>query len=169
MKQAGQTTEVTAATRNGWLRLNDAALMAQCDEEGYKGSGPGGQRRNKVETASRVTHRPSGVTAQASDSRSREENRHRALRRLRERIAFEVRAPFQEVPEFAAQRHDGKLAVNPKNPAYPVVVATALDSLAQADGSFAGAANQLGITTSQLIKFLQADRELWRTVSEQTS
>jgi hypothetical protein len=158
--------DISGATRNGWLRLSNAELMAQCDEEGYKASGPGGQRRNKVETASRVTHRPSGLSAQASDSRSREENRRRALRRLRERIACEVRAPYKEPPEFAAFRRDGKLAVNSKNPPYPIVIATALDALTEATGSFAGAAEHLGISTSQLIKFLQSDREIWRTVSE---
>jgi hypothetical protein len=139
--------------------------MAQCSEEGYKASGPGGQRRNKVETASRVTHRPSGLSAHANDSRSREENRKRALRRLRERIAAEVRAPFEETPELAAQRSDGRLAINPRNPAYPVIAATVLDALAEAGGSYADAAKRAGITTSQLLKFLRSDRELWRAVT----
>lgn len=168
MNRANQIQTTDATTRNEWLRLPDMELLAQCLEEGYKASGPGGQRRNKVETASRVTHRPSGLSAQASDSRSREENRKRALRRLRERIAFEVRVPYTETPELATQRRGGKLAINPKNPAYPVVVATVLDALAEADGSFAGAGKRLGITTSQLLRFLQADRELWRAVSEKS-
>lgn len=160
---------ISADDRNAWLRLDDSALLADCTEEGYKASGPGGQRRNKVETASRVTHRPTGLSAHANDSRYRGENRKRALRRLRERIAIEVRAPYGDAPELSLQRREKKLAVNPKNPAYPIIVALALDALADADGSYADAARRLKITTSQLLKFLQADRELWRAVSERQS
>ncbi len=163
-----QKTQMTAdaATRNGWLRLDDAGLLAQCEEHGYRSSGPGGQRRNKVETAARVRHRPSGIEAHAAETRRREDNRKRALRRLRERIAIEVRSPYEEPEELAAYRRDKRLSINGRNPAYPVVLAAALDALAEADGSYAGAAKKMGTTTSQLLKFLQADREAWRSVSE---
>ncbi|HEY5639772.1 MAG TPA: peptide chain release factor-like protein [Dehalococcoidia bacterium] len=157
---------VDAATRNGWLRLDDAGLLAQCDEEGYRSRGPGGQRRNKVETAARVRHRPTGLEAHAAETRRREENRHRALQRLRERIAIEVRAPYEEPPELAEYRRGKQLSINIRNPAYPVVLAAVLDALAEADGSYAGAAKKLATTTSQLLKFLKSDREAWRSLSE---
>ncbi len=155
-----------AATRNGWLRLDDAGLLAQCEEHGYRSSGPGGQRRNKVETAARVKHQPTGLEAHAAETRIRQDNRRRALRRLRVRIAIEVRSPFQEPPELAKYRREKRLSINARNPAYPVVLAALLDALAEAEGSYAGAAKKVGTTTSQLLKFLQADREVWRAVSE---
>ncbi len=166
MKPAGTTP------RNDWLRLDDAALLKDCRQERYRGSGPGGQRRNKVETAVRLHHRPSHLMSQAEESRSPEVNRRRALRRLRERIALEFRTPFDlEAPslpaEFLAQRGRNEgLSVNPTNRAYPVIVATVLDALESAAGSYAKAAQALGLTTSQILRFVRSDPHIWRTVRQ---
>jgi hypothetical protein len=162
----------TSSRRDAFLRLDDAALLKDCHQERYRASGPGGQRRNKVETAIRLHHRPSGIVAQAEESRSLEENRKRALRRLRERIALEVRAPFDLeapplVPELVGHAGpDGVLAINARNRAYPIVVATVLDALAAAEGSYAKAARALGLTTSQVLRFLRSDAQVWRAVEE---
>jgi hypothetical protein len=174
MQQANTQTVrmIDRLQRDRLLRLTDTELLRECRQELYKSSGPGGQHRNKVTTALRLGHEAAGVHAQAEEGRSLEENRLRAVHRLRERIAIEVRAPFDAAkpklpPEFTKYvSPDGKLAVNPKNPDYPFVVATLLDALAASDRSYAAAAAALGITTSQLTKFLQSDREVWRWISE---
>jgi protein subunit release factor B len=48
----------------------------------FKSSGPGGQHKNKRETAVRVRHLPSGITALATEHRSQARNKELALRRL---------------------------------------------------------------------------------------
>jgi hypothetical protein len=151
------------------LRASNEELLKQCRQEFFRSSGPGGQHRNKVETGVRLHHGPSGVTAQSADLRLRGENLKRATRRLRERIAYEVRAPLNldspEPPEeFIARRGGGRsLSVSSRSADFPVIAATVLDALAAAKGSYAKAADALGVATSQLIGFLKSDRELWRT------
>jgi ribosome-associated protein len=68
------------------LRLPDAALLAECQEEFYVGGGPGGQHRNKTASAVRLTHRPTDITVTATERRSQLQNRGAALWRLRERL-----------------------------------------------------------------------------------
>ncbi len=97
------------------------------------------------------------------------ENRKRAVRRLRERLALNCRAPFDLAepflpPEFVGHRRGRSLVINQRSQSYPLVVAAALDALIAAEASYARAATALGLTTSQLMRFLRADRELWRAV-----
>ncbi|MEA3560484.1 MAG: peptide chain release factor-like protein, partial [Candidatus Omnitrophota bacterium] len=52
--------------------------------EYYKSSGPGGQHKNKTESAVRMRHLPTGITAIATEYRSQARNRASALKRLKE-------------------------------------------------------------------------------------
>ena len=52
----------------------------------YKSSGPGGQRKNKKETAVRIYHPPSGITVIATDHRSQVKNKELAFERLQKKL-----------------------------------------------------------------------------------
>ncbi|MDK2846710.1 MAG: ribosome-associated protein [Desulfuromonadales bacterium] len=64
----------------------------------FKAGGPGGQHRNKTETAVRIHHRPSGLTVTASEQRSRQANIEKALERLAEKLAALRRKPRRRIP-----------------------------------------------------------------------
>src|SRR6516165_4796142 len=77
--------------RADWTRLSDTQLLAQCEVDTYRASGPGGQKRNKTSSAVRIRHSPSGLIVIAEESRSQHENRARALKRLRQAFYLKLR------------------------------------------------------------------------------
>lgn len=160
-----------ANLRDHWLASEDAALLADCDVDTYRASGPGGQKRNKTSSAVRLRHKPSGILVIAEESRSQHENKAKALRRLRRAIALGVRRPIDpdwQVPEIVGKylTSNGRLDISQRNKDYPAVVATVLDVVAGFKGQIRDAAGQFGLTTSQLSRFITDDGKLLAAVNE---
>src|SRR6185295_4167438 len=78
-------------SRTTWTSLSDERLLAQCDVDTYRASGPGGQKRNKTSSAVRLRHGPTGLIVIAEESRSQHENKAKALQRLRKALYLELR------------------------------------------------------------------------------
>src|SRR4029078_12248424 len=74
------TVAVLPISKKADSKLGDVEI------ETYKGTGPGGQHRNKTETCVRVTHRESGLVALACSEKSQATNKERALEVLASRV-----------------------------------------------------------------------------------
>jgi hypothetical protein len=140
-------------------RLPIEKLLPDCEFRRTKRSGPGGQHRNKVETAVIVEHLPTGVRAEANETRSQDTNRQNAIRRLRVRLALEIRTnPAPGLTQLWQSRTaNGKLAVNTEHEDFPALLSEALDALAELNFDLTAAAARLKITSSQLVKFLKIE------------
>ncbi len=149
--------------------LTGEKLLAECDERRLRRGGPGGQHRNKVETAVELTHRPSGVAAEANEKRSQQQNREVALFRLRIRLALSIRTEPLNTPSelWASRSKGGKLSINPSHEDFPTLLAEALDYLASQDWENSAAAEALAVSTSQLVKLLKHEPAALKMLNDQ--
>ncbi len=156
-----------------FLRLSDSVLLAQCEVDRFRASGPGGQKRNKTASAVRLRHGPTVLVAEAVESRSQHENRARALRRLRLEIALNSRAEIDEAAalpeELAEALRVGKgrvLSMGRRDVRYPATIAALFDFIDAVGWQLSTAAERLGISTSSLARFLEASPVVWRAAQE---
>jgi hypothetical protein len=149
-----------------WLDLVEEELLRSCRFDHFRGPGPGGQKRNKTSNSVRITHPPTGLSVIAGESRSLQENRLRAVRRLKLRLAVEVRHAIDprgwEPPAWFGQVVQlGRLAVSHRNEHYARTAALVLDLLDARKGSVGDVAKLLSVSTSSVVKFLESEPSLW--------
>lgn len=155
--------------------ISDEELIGQCDWTRTRSSGPGGQRRNKVETGATLLHKPTGINAQATERRSQEENKRVAIKRLRLALAVEHRAPvtpprgMDEVASelWRSRRRGGRIVCSVRHRDYPAVLAEAMDVLADSAWQPRKGALRLGVTMSQILKLLRDHPPALRKLNEE--
>ena len=151
--------------------LHDADLLAGCEVRRLRRSGPGGQHRNKVETAVALKHIATGVTAEASERRSQEQNRREAIFRLRVNLALSVRtmvatdSPPGEL--WKSRCRGGRIAISATHADFPTLLAEALDVLAASDFDIQAASVHLACSPSQFVKFLKLDPRALALLNDQ--
>ncbi|KAF3440919.1 hypothetical protein FNV43_RR19205 [Rhamnella rubrinervis] len=162
-----------------YLELTDQELMRQCQLDTFKSSGPGGQHRNKRESAVRLKHLPTGIIAQAAEDRSQHMNRESALARLRTLLALKVRntvdldaySPPKELLQILPAKStirgsDCGPQIGPKNPKFILGMQALLDLIFAVGGSISEAAKFLGLSTGALSRLILSDDSLRMVVNE---
>lgn len=160
--------------RSHYTLATDDALIAQSEVDRYRASGPGGQHRNKTESAVRLRHKLTGISAIGEDSRSQSENKLHAVRRLRAAIALEVREPIaldtyvpsQRLAAFVAAGTAPLGAKTRLTGEYWTAIAEILDVLVAGNLEIGATAQRLGITTGALSKLLLHDEQVGRVVND---
>ena len=151
--------------------LSETDLIAECEIERTRRSGPGGQHRNKVETAVVIRHRPTAILGQASERRSQSENRSEAIERLRVNLAIGIRFPVSETyrPSALWQKRcrNRRISIARRHADFPSLLAEVLDLALSFEFQLNRMAVVLGTTTSQLVRFLALEPKALSWVNDE--
>ena len=145
------------------LGYSDERLLTECEIQRYRAPGPGGQKRNKTDSAVRLHHRPSALAVTATESRSQHDNKRKALVRLRTQIAVTARLPPRDTVEWPSgiQPTGGTLRVRPNNPAIHGLLALLLDDLQASQGRLSELASRWQVSSSSGVRLLASVPAAW--------
>jgi len=88
------------------LKINPSDIRV----ETFRSSGPGGQNVNKLETAVRVIHIPTGMAVAAQSERSQAQNKEKAMQLLASRLAQKMEnAKIKELSELKVENRPGSI------------------------------------------------------------
>lgn len=160
--------------------LIDALLLSESDfantleQQRFTGSGPGGQKRNRVRTAVRLRHPESGLSAEGKSSRDSQRNLSAAVHTLRlllallaaGRFAAELAAAPEEtivlLDGFRSRAPTFRMPINPQHADFPGQAFVALALLARHGADHSETARSLGLSPSSLVRFLKMNGSIWQ-------
>ena len=144
------------------LALSDEELMKECRFDAMRGTGPGGQKRNKTSSAARVTHLESGLSAFDDVTRSQHQNLKHALDKLRGEIAVNllpgVGEPTPGIPLAPVPK--------PNSRNYFLWLGRIFDALLATDFQMPEAAARFECSPSHLIRIVAKDEFAWQKLAE---
>ena len=153
------------------------AFLAACTQTSFQGSGPGGQKRNRVYSGVKLTHASTGESVTAAEFRETDRNRKAASRKLRLKIALTV---LEGIPEFDSLQDEAqslllkptpdwpafRAKINVEHVDFPNCVFTVLGLLQMRGGDIAPAAALLDVSNSALIRFIKLHKLVHARVSD---
>ena len=145
--------------RDTLLTMSDEALSARCRISFCKGSGPGGQKRNKTSSMVKVELPELNLAASDCTERSQFRNREKALKKLKMLAAINFRRTDALPPE--------NMNCSMDSARYPLFAARLLDVLKAKGFDCRQAAEACAVSPSALLKKIFRDPQLLQYFQEQ--
>lgn len=155
-------------------RIPESSLLEKCLIRRTRHGGPGGQHRNKVETAIEIVHEPTGIVSFAAERRSQEANRQAAVFRMRVLLAIRVRSvdSTEVLPSdlWSSRCRAQRINCSETHDDFPALLSEALDAIDAKEYDIRRSADALGCSATQLIRFIaKAPEALVAVNSERTA